>query len=292
MNQEHPTQWAVMPGGRFRPCYETVGELLGGAYACDTDDSGHAIFTRRELQVDELIDFPGSLPAKILEEIERFWTIGDRFKKYGFRHRRGYLLHGKQGSGKSSLIHLVISRAVKTGAVAFFCEGPHSFVTCVEQFRQVEPSRPILCIFEDIDTIVRRHGDSTLLQWLDGNLQVDRSISIATTNYPEKLDRRIVARPRRFDRVLEIESPDSRLREAYFTRKVPDMSSDECRVWVEASEGLSFAALAELIISVRCLDKDLQETAKLLKELDKHQPASEDYEEPKNDIFEDMDVPF
>jgi hypothetical protein len=47
-----------------------------------------------------------------------------------------------------------------------------------------------------------------------------------------------------------------------------------------------------LIISVRCLDKDLQETAKLLKELDKHQPASEDYEEPKDDIFDDTDVPF
>jgi len=34
-------------------------------------------------------------------------------------------------------------------------------------------------------------------------------LNLATTNYPEQLDRRFVARPRRFDRVVRIDAADS-----------------------------------------------------------------------------------
>ena len=270
-------QWAVMPGGRFRACEHTVERLPAGAYQCRCDDGGNGLFEQHKLEVDELIDFSGSLASQLLEEIERFWTIGDRFRKYGFLHRRGYLLHGKQGSGKSSLIHLVISRAVAQDNVAFFCEHPGAFAECVSQFRAVEPDRPILCIFEDIEAIIRYYGDGVLLQWLDGNLQVDKAVSLATTNFPEKLDRRITSRPRRFDRVLRIDSPDAALRDAYYARKLPELSTAQRRRWVKLSDGLSFAGLAELIISVCCLNKNLAQTAAQLKELDKHQPSSDEY---------------
>jgi SpoVK/Ycf46/Vps4 family AAA+-type ATPase len=254
-----------------------VGRLPAGAYLCDWDEVGNGVLQRHALAVDELIDFSGSLAAQLLDEIEHFWTLGERFRKYGFLHRRGYLLHGKQGSGKSSLVHLVISRAVARDNVAFFCEQPAAFAQCVSQFRTVEPERPILCIFEDIDALIHSFGDGLLLQWLDGNLQVDKAISLATTNFPEKLDRRITARPRRFDRLLRIDSPDEHLRDAYFARKLPELTTTQRRPWVEASQGLSFAGLAELIISVCCLEKDLAEMAALLKELDKHQPASAEH---------------
>jgi SpoVK/Ycf46/Vps4 family AAA+-type ATPase len=243
------------------------------------DVQGSVVLSQRRLEVDELIDFPGSLASQILEEIEKFWGLGERFHQYGFLHRRGYLLHGKQGSGKSSLIHLIISRAVQKDCVAFFCEEPYLLAEGVQQFRSVEPKRPILCVFEDIDTFIRYSGDGQLLQWLDGNRQVDKVVNIATTNFPEQLDRRIAARPRRFDRVVEIESPDAQLRDAYFQRKVPDLSVEERDQWVAASEGLTFAALAELIISVRCLENDLDQSAALLRELDRHAPSSDDYDD-------------
>ncbi len=271
--------WAVMSGGQYRVCQRTVQRLPPGVYVSSSDDHGHRMFAQRRLDVDALIDFPGSMPSQILEEIDRFWTLGDRFRNYGFLHRRGYLIHGKQGSGKSSLIHLLIARAVEKGIVAFLCENPYEFVTGVQQFREVEPERPILCVFEDIDSIIGYQGDSILLQWLDGNLQVNKVINIATTNFPEKLDRRVRSRPRRFDRVLHIDSPDARLRDAYFARKLTDLTAGERRRWVEISDGLSFAALAELIISVVCLDNELSNTAVLLKELECHRPSSEDYDE-------------
>lgn len=292
-------RWAVMRGHRYRVSERTVERLPAGAYTCTSDDFGGCALEQRRLEVDDLIDFPGSLAAQLLEEIERFWTLGDRFRQYGFLHRRGYLLHGKQGSGKSSLIHLVISRAVARDNVAFFCESPDAFADGVAQFREADPERPILCIFEDIDTLIRRYGDAVLLQWLDGNLQVNKAVSLATTNHPEKLDRRIRARPRRFDRVLCIDAPDTALRDAYFARKLPDLPAAQRRQWVKLSHGLSFAALAELIISVCCLEKDLAEAATLLRELENHPPASDDDEaddsyesRPLRSRRRDEDIPF
>ena len=114
-------------------------------------------------------------------------------------------------------------------------------------------------------------------QLLDGNLQVDKVVNLASTNYPERLDRRIIARPRRFDRLIKIESPDATLREAYFAKKLPDLSRAELARWVELSSGLPFASLTELVISVECLGHDLEEAARTLRELDRHTPSSDQF---------------
>src|SRR5262249_43232480 len=87
----------------------------------------------------------------------------------------------------------------------------------------------------------------------------------------------IIARPRRFDRILRIDSPDERLRAAYFARKLPDLSADERAKWVKLTEGLPFAALAELVISAMCLGNNLEESAALLHSLDTHHPSSSEF---------------
>jgi AAA+ superfamily predicted ATPase len=271
------TQWTVLPGGSYQSCGPTVARLPHGAYSCLLDCYQQPLFQPRRLQVDDLIDFPNSLPSRVVHEIERFWQLGDRFRKYGFLHRRGYLFYGKQGCGKSSLIHQVVAQIIAAGHVAFFCENPTAFLRCMEKFRQVEPQRPIVCVFEDIDALIKYYGDSDLLQWLDGNHQVDKAVNLASTNYPENLDRRIVSRPRRFDRILRIDGPDARLRDAYFARKLPELSEEERGRWVRLTDGLPFAALAELVISVCCLGNGLEETAALLHDLDRNTPSSSEF---------------
>jgi hypothetical protein len=280
-----PMQWMILEGGMYKVCGPTVRTLPAGAYACTTDCYGNPLIQVRDLQVDDLIDVPESLPNRVLAEINRFWGLGETFNRYGFLHRRGYLFYGKQGMGKSALIHQVVARIVGEGHLAFFCENPAIFVNCLQKFRQVEPERPIVCVFEDIDAIIRLYGDSFLLQWLDGNYQVNKAVNLASTNYPENLDRRIVSRPRRFDRIHRIEGPDARVRAAFFSHKMPGESPGELSRWVQLSEGLSFASLAELVISVKCLGHDLPEAVSLLKDLEKRSPSSGEFadDEPEED---------
>jgi hypothetical protein len=274
VKNEFGFQWMVAGPNHFQACGRTTEDLPPGAYTGWIDNCGNAHFQSRELQVDELIHFPDSLSSKVQGEIKKFWSRGAAFEKYGFLHRRGYLFYGKQGCGKSSLVHQIVSDLIAEGHLAFFCQHPRTFIMCMQKFREVEPARPIVCVFEDIDAIIGQWGDADLLQWLDGNTQVDKAVNIATTNYPEKLDRRIVSRPRRFDRILRIDAPEARIRHEYFARKVPELKAADLAKWVDLSDGLPFAALAELVISVCCLENDLEESAKLLRSLDAHNPSS------------------
>jgi SpoVK/Ycf46/Vps4 family AAA+-type ATPase len=277
VQNEYGYQWMITGPGTYQVCGRTTDSLPPGAYTAILDNCGRPVYQARDLQADELIHFTDSLPAKVQNEIKQFWSVGDRFARYGYLHRRGYLLYGKQGCGKSSLVNQIIADVIADGHVAFYCSYPRAFIECMRKFRDVEPRRPMVCIFEDIDAIITHYGDSELLQWLDGNHQVDKAVNLATTNYPEKLDRRIISRPRRFDRILRIDAPDARMREAYLGRKVPELTAAELARWVELSDGLPFAALAEMVISVCCMGNDLEEAAKLLRSIDAHNPSSSEF---------------
>jgi hypothetical protein len=275
-----PIQWKVAMPGLYEACGITHRNLPAGAYACSVNQYGEPQLLAKDLQVDDLIDFVDSLPSQILQEIENFWSLGDKFQRHGYLHRRGYLLYGPQGSGKSSVVHQVVHRIIKAGHVAVFCEHPGVLTRSMELFRKIEPERPLVCMFEDIDAMIEVHGDSELLQWLDGSHQIDKVINIATTNYPERLDRRIVSRPRRFDRIIKIEAPAAGIRETYFAKKLPDLPAEELARWVELTDGLSFAALAELVISVACLGNSVEETVRLLRTIDDQHPSSREFERP------------
>jgi AAA+ superfamily predicted ATPase len=273
-----PIQWKAAQAGVYEACGTTFRKLPAGAYVCSLNQYGEPQLLAKDLQVDDLIDFANSLPSQILVEIENFWSLGDKFQRYGYLHRRGYLLYGPQGSGKSSVVHQVVHRIIKAGHVAVFCEHPGVLTRTMELFRKIEPDRPLVCMFEDIDAIIEMHGDSELLQWLDGSHQINKVINIATTNYPERLDRRIVSRPRRFDRIIKIEAPAAHIRETYLKKKLPELVADELQRWVTVTEGLSFAALAELVISVACLGNTLEDTVRVLRSLDDQQPSSREFD--------------
>lgn len=272
-------QWTIGSEGKFQVCGDTTQQLPAGAYSCESDSCGGPLFAKRDLESDNLINVAGSVAADVIAEVERFWTLGERFHEMGFLHRRGYLFYGKQGGGKSSLIHQIVASVVADGNVAFFCGHPWRFIQCLTQFRKVEPERPLVCIFEDIEAIIEDYGDNLLLQWLDGNHQVDRAINLASTNYPEQLDRRIIARPRRFDRILRIDSPGAELRDAFLERRLPQLAAEDRRRWVAETDGFTFAGLSELIISVFCMGDDFSEAADRLRKLDCHQPSSLEFAE-------------
>lgn len=94
-----------------------------------------------------------------------------------------------------------------------------------------------------------RYGESELLSILDGENQISGVCNIATTNYPELLDKRIVGRPCRFDRVHRIK------------KRLPKGAPIE--EWVRRTDGLSIASISETIISVFCFGKTLDEAVRI-----------------------------
>ena len=273
------TQFASVGHDEYMAVGSTRLTLPPGVYRQYLTQKNDAIFLAVDLKVDQLIELPDSLHKSVLDEISDFWTRGDKFKDYGFLHRRGYLLYGPQGGGKTCIVQQVIHKIVSGGDVVMLGQHPETLIRALFQLRQVEPNRRIVCVFEDIDAIVKDFGEDRLLALLDGENQIDKVLNVATTNYPERLDPRIVSRPRRFDRVIKVGMPSESVRKEYLKNKL-HINGDDLNEWVVKSDGLSFAALAEMVISVKCLGNDLDATVKILRDMAKSKISSADYVEP------------
>ena len=270
------SQWGLVGSRTYKGYPPSHVQLPAGAYSITLDRNDDTpIFIKKDIKTDHILPLENSLANNMLKEIDIFWNKGDLFKKVGFLHRRGYMLYGPQGTGKSGIVHLIVVDIIRRGGLVLLCENPKFFNRALAVIRQVEPDRNLVCIFEDIDAIIECYGEDELLSVLDGANMVDRCLNIATTNYPEKLDKRLVSRPRRFDRVIKIDQPSEKLRREYFKMKLPKKENVER--WVKLTEGLSFAGMTEAIISVLCLGNRLEHSINVLKELEKNNPSSEEF---------------
>jgi SpoVK/Ycf46/Vps4 family AAA+-type ATPase len=139
-------------------------------------------------------------------------------------------------------------------------------------------------MIEDIDAIITRYGEASLLALLDGELQIDNVVTIATTNYPEQLDARFVNRPSRFDEIIYIGMPSAPAREVFLKKKNKRLASNsvELAKWVKATDGWSIAHMRELIVAIECLDNPFDETVERLKKMNDIKPNSEHADDRKS----------
>lgn len=248
-------------------------------------DSGWYL-TRQEINVDSLIDFEDSETHDVIVEIEKFWAKDELYRKMGFLHKRGILLWGEPGSGKTSIIQQIIKKIVDKGGIAITAGDPEGLISVVQSLRFIEPDRHLMIMFEDMDDLVEKYGEEKYLSLLDGEYQVNRILFLATTNYPEKLDKRIIDRPSRFDTIKFIGMPNAKNREIYFRTKLPDASGDEIKKLVSVSDGFGIAALKEIIVSVYCLDFPLEQVIAKLEKMAKRSETSESVRKNKNFGFD------
>jgi predicted AAA+ superfamily ATPase len=261
--------------GIFWGASSTYEELPAGLYRCAEAPNIGPILMKQSIDVDSLMVLPDNDSEAVLEEFERFWKLESKFRARGFLMKRGVMLWGAPGSGKTSTINLMVRSLIdhKRGIV-IFVDHPGIAAQCLRLVRRIEPKRPMIVIMEDLDALTDKYGEHEFLALLDGEAQIDNVAFVATTNYPERLDARFTDRPSRFDTIREIRMPSASAREAYFVAKEPSLSKAELADWVRASDGLSVAHLKEMIIAVRCFGQSLDEVVKRLSGM-RVKPSSE-----------------
>jgi SpoVK/Ycf46/Vps4 family AAA+-type ATPase len=204
----------------------------------------------------------------------KFWQMEERYRKHGLLYKRGILLWGPPGGGKTATITLLNKHLLDNGGVVVMCDHPKITSMGLEALRRIEPERRIICIMEDIDEIIEKYGEHDLLALLDGENQVDRIVMLASTNYPDRLGARICNRPSRFDERIKVGMPSRAARRVYLKNLLGENDPDIER-WVEDTDNLSVAHLRELAAAVRCLDQNYTEVLDRLKTM-KHRLKSED----------------
>lgn len=271
------TQWSVVGDGSFIPAPATRKDLPPGLYEITWNNKmSDWAFLRQPLNTDELYELPTEEISEILGDIKRFWQKIETYKKYNLMHKRGILLYGDPGCGKSGILQLCMKHIISdlSGIVINLKDEDSikAYAESIPKFRQIEPTRPLVVIIEDIDSVAgdSNYSTSVLLNILDGIKQIENVVYIATTNYPEKLEERITNRPSRFDRRYYIAPPSSEVREAYLKNKIGKSKIKiDIKKWVKDTEGLSMSHLKELFISVVVLDNDYDTAISHLKGMKK-----------------------
>lgn len=273
--------WNTSDGIVYQPSRDPTKVLSPGLYEILSNQQIGMYFYRVKFSTENILRFPDTDSEKVVDEIVNFWGREAKFKEYGISFKRGILLHGPPGSGKTSTIKLIIEDVINRKGVVIKFDNPELFSAGMRIFRSIQPDTPVVVLMEDIDAILEIYNESDVINILDGVDRLEKIVFLATTNFPEKLGERIINRPSRFDRRYKIDVPSPDARRMYFESKVHardiknlDLDLDQ---WVKDTEGMSIAHLKELITSVVILGNTYQDSIDTLEKMAKA-PSSEEGE--------------
>jgi predicted AAA+ superfamily ATPase len=272
-----PTCWGTLQDEEFTPAFTSVPKVPAGIYEVvwNRQLNQHTL-KKQPFKTDELYQLPSYEIMDILRDIQNFWDRKDKYKEYNFVHKRGILMYGEPGCGKSGIIQLIAKQLIENDGIIINIKDQDDvdyFMDFISTFRKIEPNRPLIVLLEDIDSIAgeNSHSTSRLLNILDGVKQIEDVVYIATTNYPEKLQDRITNRPSRFDRRYKVELPNEEIREAYIRHKLTDedIENVDIKEWVKRTEGMSLSHLKEVVISTIVMGREFEEVMDNLEGLKK-----------------------
>jgi hypothetical protein len=215
------------------------------------------------------------LPEGTFELIERqvigIGTHRSRLQASGQHLKRGILLHGPPGTGKTHTVRYLLGQL--TGVTVVILSG--SALGLIGQAASIARSlQPSVVVIEDVDLIAEQRGMFPgqhpllfqLLNEMDGLGEDIDVVFLLTTNRADLLEPALAARPGRVDQAVEIPLPDregrQRLMELYRGRlqfEDVDLSSV-----LERTEGMTASFIKELLrrtalIAVDSVDTDVDQ---------------------------------
>ena len=231
--------------------------LQPGVYIADEDRNG--VYCKKiNIEIDSLYKFSDSIIIKLVDEINNFWNKKELFSSKNLIHKRGILLEGFPGTGKTSIISLISKEIINKGGIVFKVSSPSNLLTYINfiqnYFRKIEPTTPVITIIEDIDKY--RDVESEFLDFLDGKSQINHHVVITTSNNTEEISNTFL-RPSRLDLCIEVPLPNELTRREYFINK--EVPEDQIDKLVEVTDSMSLADLKEIYICVFLLDYSIEE---------------------------------
>lgn len=277
-NTKEYSRWAQRGPNTFIPSDNLLikESLPAGAFSIHIKRgyNGDEIIVKK-INVDctNLLDIKQPEEEYIYSLLDNFCSKKEQFEKLKIAYKTGILLYGVPGGGKTSILNSLIKKIEALDGVYFLLKNitdVYSFDEFYKTvYRKIEPNRLIMNIFEDIDGMATGDAETTLINILDGIGDCNNVINIATTNYTERLSERLVNRPGRFDRRIEIKSPSYANRMKYLNLRLPEEFKNDIDMdyWVRSTENFTLAQLNEVVKSVLLFDEEFDEIVKKIREM-------------------------
>lgn len=140
----------------------------------------------------------------LVEDMRLFLKSAEIYKQLDNSiYRRGYLLYGEPGTGKTAFIRNLVKQSIFKNAHIIWLDfiPPTNFLKALSNTGTLK-----VLIMEEL---LGEGGNLSyemkqLLDFMDGEHTIPNSITIATTNYPHFLHKNLADRPSRFDILFEM----------------------------------------------------------------------------------------
>ena len=212
----------------------------------------------KEPRAVSTIFLPGNTAEEIITDAERFMGNRAWYRERGIPYRRGYLLYGIPGSGKTSLILAIAGRLRRNLYVLNVSDEDLTDGRLTELLNSVPPG--CLVLLEDIDAAFNRREKSGsaksgvtfsgLLNALDGAASKEGRLLFMTTNHLEYLDPALI-RPGRADVHICFDYATGEQGAKMFKAFYPQATAEQVHafaVWVEG-QALSMAQVQQHLLN-------------------------------------------
>jgi SpoVK/Ycf46/Vps4 family AAA+-type ATPase len=242
-------------------------EIPAGFYRAGESKYGMALFESPAHKMDRHVDLRNNVD-EMVRDVERFFANDQLYDQLDLQYKRGCLLYGAPGNGKTYQIMHAAKKVITSHDCIVIVIGPKDVwsMRSLDELRISLQDRDVIVILEEMTEWAKRGGMEDMLSFLDGEYSWDRCYIVTTTNYPEQLEANIIDRPGRFDLILHVDDPDARDRRVYLSTF---LGGDVHPELITATEGFSIAYLKELITRSRLKDQSIMETIEELSEIRK-----------------------
>ena len=240
-----------------------------GAYRLSYDGRNDILyFTPTKLEYDKLVDLPSPEFTEVLSEMNQFLAPKTKqsYLDHGFIYKRSIFLHGSPGTGKSCIVNRISERVTNMGGIIIFNDNSKLTMMALEQLKSYCPELLTLVIFEEFDQVIDPRGmdeEENMLRLLDGQVQKNNVIYLATTNFLNKIPKRIL-RPGRFSRLIEVKTPNLEARTQYL--RVVSVDKSIVSALAEMTDGFTIDELKEAVLSVNCLGYTMDRAVQRIKD--------------------------
>ena len=195
---------------------KTTSKLDAGSYVVSYDGypiNRVKIKIDRDTETSKIHDFPDK--EKIDNLFNSFFNenVVSKIRSLGFNDKVGILFHGKEGTGKSTIMKHYYNKTIKANkAIVFYINCTNEHVSDIWNFisdiRTIQDN-PIVIVLDEFDVQIKNHNEAFFKTVLDGTQSIDNCIFMASTNYIQLIPEAIKDRPSRFKYSLNIEGIQS-----------------------------------------------------------------------------------
>ncbi|KZP18816.1 P-loop containing nucleoside triphosphate hydrolase protein [Athelia psychrophila] len=247
----------VLTAGAWREAlHDEIWQFDGGQW-----EKNHALWVEVQKADWKDVILKEEFKKNLKKDVYGFFASEDVYKELAIPWKRGLIMHGPPGNGKTISIKAIMKSSSDSGFKPLYVKSFQSWKgeegAMADVFNKARQLSPCVVIIEDLDSLITDKNRSFFLNQLDGLEGNDGLLIIGTTNHFERLDPGLSTRPSRFDRKFLFDDPDLEERALYckyWQNKLksnknvsyPDELVDDI---AKSTEQFSFAYLKEIFVS-------------------------------------------